>query len=110
MPTSKNRYFGDQFEALAHEISKLAIACNIDLNTPELAERILRNDASVCGRSNERAFQQLRHHLMAFYPLEERAIDRLGAAEIAEMLQEIKQAIRRLRELGHSGGAPTPAD
>jgi hypothetical protein len=106
MNKPKSRYFNEQFEGLAHEISVLLIACDIDLGTPELPERILRNDAGVCGRQNPQAFEKLRHHLMALYPLEERSIERLGAEETKRMLDVIRQSIVHLRELGHTGRAP----
>ena len=57
-----------------HELSKLAIACDIELGSPGLAERILKNDESVCRRRNPKAFRQLRQHLMALNSIEEQAI------------------------------------
>ena len=104
MAPSKHRYFVEQIDALAHELSKLSVACEIELNAPGNAERILRNDQSVCGRKNPRAFEQMRHHLMALYPLEERAIERLGAEETLEILDEVRAAIDRLHNAGHPGG------
>ena len=90
-------FFREQFDAIAHEISRLAIACDIDLQTPDLADRILRNDSTVCGRSNPDAFEELRRTLMALYPLEVDAIDKLGAAETKVLLESIRMAIRELR-------------
>ena len=104
MPPSKHRYFVDQIDGLAHELSRLAIACDIEIFVPGNAERILRNDDSVCGRKNPKAFEQMRHHLMALYPLEERAIERLGPEETQEILDEVRAAIERLRKAGSPGG------
>lgn len=104
MPPSKHRYFVDQIDGLAHELSRLAIACDIEIFVPGNAERILRNDDSVCGRKNPKAFEQMRHHLMALYPLEERAIKRLGPEETQEILDEVRAAIERLRKAGSPGG------
>jgi hypothetical protein len=103
MAPSRHRYFVDQIEGLAHELSKLAIACDIELYVPGNAERILRNDDSVCGRKNPRAFEQMRHHLMALYPLEARAIEQLGPEDTQEILDEVRAAIDRLRKAGHPG-------
>jgi len=103
MGKSRHRYFADQFDALAREMSKLAIACDIELFVPGNTERILRNDDSVCGRKNPQAFQQIRHHLMALFPLEERAIERLGAEETKEILDQVRAAIVRLRAAGSPG-------
>ena len=103
MSPSKHRYIADQIDGLAHELSKLAIACDIELFVPGNAERILRNDDSVCGRKNPKAFEQMRHHLMALYPLEERAIERLGPEDTQEILDEVRAAIERLRHAGSPG-------
>jgi len=106
MTKSKHRYWVDQLHAISSELSKLAIACDIDFFRPDAAARILRNDETICGRSNPKAFEQIRHHLMALYPLEERTIERLGAEETQEILDEIRNAISKLRNAGRAGSAP----
>jgi hypothetical protein len=97
---SRHRYFGDQLDGIAQELSKLAIACDIKMFEPGMAERILKNDASVCGRSNPEAFKKIRQHLMALFPLEERAIRRLGADDTQEILDQVREAIITLRNAG----------
>jgi len=79
------------------------LACGIDLGQPGLAERILKNDQSVCGRQNPDAFRQLRQHLMALFPLEEQAIERLGAEDTREILDQVRTPIMALREVGSPG-------
>jgi hypothetical protein len=106
MVKNKSRYFREQFDAIAHEISVLAIACDIDVFADDVADRILKNDTTVCRRANPNAFEKLRHHLFALYPLEVRAIERLGIAETKEMLEEVRGAFRRLRNQGRPGSAP----
>ena len=106
MSKSKHRYWVDQLHAISSELSKLAIACDIDFYLPDAAARILNNDQTICGRSNPRAFEQIRHHLMALYPLEGRAIERLGAAETQEILDEIRVAIDKLNNAGRSDSEP----
>ena len=105
MNKSRHRYWNDQIDAVARELSKLAIACDIELFVPGQAERILKNDDAVCGRKNDRAFQQIRRHLMALFPLEERAIARLGPDDTQEILDQVRAAIVALRDAGRSGGA-----
>jgi hypothetical protein len=104
-PTKKTRHrrFGDQFQAIGEEMSRLAIACDIDLFQDKVGERILRQDESVCGRKNPKAFQKFRRLLMAFYPLELKTIDRLGAAETEVILEQVREAIRKLRNAGKPG-------
>ncbi|RLA35014.1 MAG: hypothetical protein DRR11_01150 [Gammaproteobacteria bacterium] len=81
----------------------LAIACNIDLNRHEVANRVLKNDSSVCRRKNPAAFEKLRHHLMAFFPLENKAIENLSAENVGEILNEVRASIRALRDAGKGG-------
>jgi hypothetical protein len=96
----KNVYWGRQIDAIAHEVSKLAIVCDIELDRPGFAERILKNDESVCGRNNPEAFRQIRQHLMALFTLEERAIERLGPEDTREILDQVRSAIIAIRQAG----------
>jgi len=100
MAEFKHTYWGRQIDSIAHELSRLAIACDIELGSPGLAERILRNDESVCGRSNPRAFRKIRQHLMALFSVEERAIDRVGAKDTMEILDQVRSAIIAIRKAG----------
>ncbi len=100
MTEHKHKYWGRQIDGIAQELSRLAIACNIEIGKEGLAERILKNDESVCGRRNPEAFQLIRKHLMALFSIEEGAIDRLGAAETKEMLDKVRAAITELRTAG----------
>ncbi len=100
MKKYKHPHFGRQIGGIAEELSRLAIACDIELGKEGLAERILKNDESVCGRKNPEAFQLARKHLIALFSVEEGAIDRLGAKETKEMLDKVRAAITELRRAG----------
>ena len=103
MSEFKHTYWGRQIDNLAQELSKLAIICDIELGSPGLAERILRNDESVCGKSNPKAFRQLRQHLMALFNLEQGAIERLGPEDTREILDQVRAAIVKIRQAGSAG-------
>jgi hypothetical protein len=100
MSESKTTYWSRQIDGIAHELSKLAIACDIELGKPGLAERILKNDETVCRRRNPEAFRQLRQHLMALFSVEGRAIERLGPNDTREILEEVRAAIISIRQAG----------
>ncbi|MGI9271310.1 MAG: hypothetical protein ACR2QT_06005 [Woeseiaceae bacterium] len=100
MSEHKHTYWGRQIDALAHELSRLAIACDIELGSPGLAERILKNDESVCGRKNPTAFRKLRQHLMALFSVEKGAIDRVGAEDTKVILDQVRAAIVDIRQAG----------
>ena len=109
MANIKHRHWTQQIDALAREISKLALVCDIELGQPGLAERILKNDESVCRKKNPKVFRQLRQHLMALFPLEEQAIARLGAKDTKEILDQVRAAITEVRQAG-SPKHSLPAD
>lgn len=100
MTEFKHSYWGRQIDGVAHELSKLAIACDIELGEPGLAERILRNDDTVCGRRNQEAFQQMRQHLMALFDLEDRAIEHIGPKDTQEILDQVRAAVVEIRRAG----------
>ena len=103
---ARSRYFSEQFDSIAHEISILAIACDIDIFAEDAAERLLNNDETMCRRRNTAAFQKLRRHMLALYPLEERSIERVGAEQTKELLDEVRAAFRKLHNTGRPGSAP----
>ena len=100
MSESRHRRWSAQVDAVAHELSKLMIACDIPLGDPRLAEKVLKNDDSVCGKNNPEAFRKLRMHLMALFPLEEHIIERLGPDDTKEILDQVRAAIVALRDAG----------
>ncbi len=103
----KNRHWRDQLGAVAMELSKLAIACDIDINAPGVSEKILKNDDSVCRRKNPEAFRKIRTHLAVLFPLQNAAIDRIGATETRDMRDEVWGEVLALRSVG-TGRAADP--
>ena len=77
-----------------HEIAQMAVICKVALLDPGVIERVLKNDATVCGANNPRAFDKLRQLLMMHYVVRERAVDRLGEPETVQMVQEIVAQLR----------------
>jgi len=100
MTENKFRYFSEQLGAIGDEISKLMIALDIPIDSPDAAEKVLNNDDSICRRKNAAAFDKLRRHLLALYPLEERSIERIGAEQTKEILDQINKHLRDLRKAG----------
>ena len=97
MNASKHTYWSGQLDNLAAEMSRLCIACDINMLEPGVAERVLKGDQSVCGRKNPEVFEKIRKHLMAFFQVEEKAINRLGADEVQNILDGVRASITRLR-------------
>ena len=103
MAEFKHTYWGRQIDGLARELSRLAIVCDIELGTPGLAERIIKNDETVCGKPNPKAFRQMRQHLMALFNLEAGAVERLGPDDTKEILDQVRAAVVAIRQAGSPG-------
>jgi len=79
-----------------------AISTSTWITSHSVAQRVLKNDDTVCGRKNPQAFEKLRHHLMALFPLEKAAIERLSAESVRETLNEVRASIEALRDAGRA--------
>ncbi len=100
MSEFKHTYWGRQIDGVARELSKLALVCDIELGKPGLAERVLKNDESVCGHRRPEAFRQLRQHLMALFSVEAGAVERLGPEDTKEIMDQVRSAIISVRQAG----------
>ncbi len=91
------------------EIARLATICNVRILDPGVIERVLRNDATVCGSSNAPAFAKLRTSLMMHYHVRDKAIGSLGQAQTQALVNEIVASLReRIGErLGGQPGEPS---
>jgi len=94
---SRHTYWSRQFGNLAAEMSRLCVVCDIKMLEPGVAERVLKGDQSVCGRKNPEVFEKIRRHLMAYFQVGEKAINRLGADEVQSILDEVRASLVRLR-------------
>jgi hypothetical protein len=81
-------------------LSIRAIAWDVELGKPGLAERILKNDDTVCGRRNPQAFEKMRQHLMALFNVEKGAVERVGPEDTKEILDQVRAAIVEIRKAG----------
>jgi hypothetical protein len=95
---SKFKSMRTQATAVAREVSMLMIACDIDIHQDQIAKRVLQNDLTVCGRKNPKAFEKLRRHLMAFFPLKKAAIEKLDVGQVKAALDDVRGEILRLRD------------
>jgi|MudIll2142460700_1097286.scaffolds.fasta_scaffold55942_2 hypothetical protein len=90
-----------QFADIDREIARLAILCKIRIMHEETVNRIIHDDASVCGANNPIAFKKLRDLLMLHYGIRERAYETLGAAEAQAVINLVVSRIKeRFDKLG----------
>jgi len=76
------------------EIARLATLCSVRILDPGVIERVLKNDASVCGTKNTIAFEKLRTTLMMHFHVRERAVDSLGEATTRQLVEAIVAKLR----------------
>jgi hypothetical protein len=97
-------WYKRKFDDIDAELMRLSIACRADLLAPGAIERVIRDDATVCGTTNPRAFAKLRELLMMHYATRKRAVEALGETETQAVIAEV---VARLR--ARAGRAPRPS-
>jgi len=94
---TKNQYWGRQIDAVVGEISKLAVACDVDILDPNVVSKAARGDESVCKRKNPAAFKRLHDLLLVLFTVGGKTIDRMGDADFAELTAPVLEKLRELR-------------
>ena len=101
-------YWAKSLDDVDREIARYATMCNVRILDPGVIERVLKNDASVCGSTNPAAFTKLRNTLMMHYHVREQAASQLGEAQTALLVKSIVEKLReRIGERLGGGPAPT---
>ena len=98
------RWYARSLSDVDREIARQASICNVQVLDPGVIERVLKNDASVCGSKNELAFGKLRNVLMLHYKIREQAVGVLGEGVTAQVIADIVDDLRR--RLGDRLGKP----
>lgn len=87
-------WWAKNLEDVDREVARLALLCKVRLLDPGVIERVVKNDASVCGTANKPAFDKLRTALMMHYHVRDRAVGAMGEAATAEVIADIVANIR----------------
>lgn len=96
-------WIGHQFDALGIEIVRAARLCDLTLTQPDVVERIIHNDASVCGKDNPEQFTKLRGLLMLALKVQGTSFEILGPQDTMEIADQVRNRIR-----AHLGAPPLP--
>ena len=94
-----------RIEAITAELVHLAAACDVSLDGPATIERIIRNDATVCGRKNEIGFKKLRIVIIVIYVMLDEYIERLGAAETRQFASPLVEYMHIVKT-AHAAAMP----
>lgn len=83
-----------QFDEISGEIAKYASICRVNLLDSGNIQRVLNDDATVCGIQNESAFRKMRSLLMLHYSVRQKAVAALGPQETLKIVDEIVARLR----------------
>ena len=89
-----------QLSTVDNEIARLAAICDIRMLDPGVIERVINGDESVCGRSSEKAFKQLRSLVGLHYSLTADSIQAIGPEESRKILDQIRERIGQRYDIG----------
>ena len=92
---------------LDREVARLAMLCRIKILEPGVIARLIKNDASVCGTSNPRAFAKLHDMIKMHYAVRDKMVDALGQAVTVQVVEKIVERLRK--NFGDQLGAPPRA-
>jgi hypothetical protein len=87
-------WIGHQFDEMGIEIVRAAKLCDITLDQPNVVERIIKNDATVCGKANPAQFTKVRGLLMLALQLQGTSFELLGPQETMEIADQVRARIR----------------
>ena len=76
------------------EIAKLARLCKVRILEPGVIERVVRNDASVCGTNNPIAFEKLHNMLAMHFGVRDSAGAVHGQARASRVEQQVIERLR----------------
>lgn len=91
---SSTAHLMNSLDEIDTEIARLALLCQVRILDPGVVERVLRNDASVCGTNNPIAFEKLHNMLAMHFGVRDSAGVAHGQAPVSRVEQEV---IKRLR-------------
>ena len=87
-------WWAKNLDEVDNEIARLSIACNVRILDPGIIERVLQNDASVCGSRNPVGFEKLRTALKMHYHIRGQTAGSMGEAQAAQIVAEIVERLR----------------
>jgi hypothetical protein len=100
MEESKHTAWSRHLDGIGDELLRLAVVCDVRLRDPGVVDRILNNDATVCGKPNPIGFRKLRGLLMATFDSINKAVGRIGPEETKQITDAIIDRLDRHRAAG----------
>lgn len=99
-------FWARNLDEVDREVARLAVICKVRILDPGVIQRVLQNDASVCGTKNPAAFDKLRSVLMMHYEVREQAVDAMGEELTQRVVAELVERLRK--RIGKQLGGQAP--
>jgi hypothetical protein len=100
-------WWAKNLDELDREIARLALLCQVRILDPGVVERVLHNDASVCGTVNPAAFAKLHNMLVMHFLIRDRSVEALGQVQTTaierDVIERLTKAYGALVNGGPSG-------
>ena len=87
-------WWAKNIDELDREIGRLCTICQVRILDPGIIERVLRNDASVCGTSNPVAFAKLHDMMMFYFAMRKASVDAVGQVQTAQIEAHVVEQLR----------------
>jgi hypothetical protein len=92
-PSSTERLL-NSLDDIDSEIARLALLCQVRILDSGIVDRVVRNDASVCGTSNPIAFRKLRDMLAMHFGVRDSAAAAHGQAPATRVERHVIDRLR----------------
>ena len=79
---------------LDREIARLALLCQVRILDPGVVERVLQNDASVCGTENPAAFAKLHSMVVMHFLIRKRSVEELGQVPTTAIERDVIERLK----------------
>ena len=103
-------WWAKNFDELDLEIAREAMLCDVKLLEPGIIDRVLRNDASVCGIDNPAAFAKLHNLAKMHFAILKKSVDAVGGAQTARIEAHVIERLKNAFGSVVRTGTPPPVD
>jgi hypothetical protein len=86
--------WGRHIDGIMSEIVREASICRVRLLDPGVIDAVMRDDASVCGSDNPKAFLKLKQLLQMGFFVRESAFEKLGPVEAEAMIEAVRETLK----------------
>ena len=88
-------WWAKNLDELDREIARLALLCQVRILDPGVVERVLHNDASVCGTANTAAFAKLHNMLVMHFLIRDRSVEELGQVQTTAIERDVIERLKK---------------